>query len=193
MRSGESKAAHGKAVRIRFDSRGGNTPATEMFAGPDGRLAELPVPTRGGYTFAGWYTMAEDGEEVTAATVFRRHHTLCPLDKKRRSLCRIQSKSPRRTARRPDRPVMQLWGGAILYRRAGSVSETGTHEKKYNRNAPAGAAWPGRAFLEWRQKDPFIRRGDASQHSHIRGNLDATARCTRSIARTDTNNNRLHR
>lgn len=36
------KAAHGKAVRIRFDSRGGDTPVTEMFAGPDGRLAELP-------------------------------------------------------------------------------------------------------------------------------------------------------
>lgn len=70
------KAAHGKAVRIRFDSRGGDTPVTEMFAGPDGRLAELPVPTRGGYTFAGWYTMAEDGEEVTAATVFREDTTL---------------------------------------------------------------------------------------------------------------------
>ncbi|MCL2019137.1 MAG: InlB B-repeat-containing protein [Oscillospiraceae bacterium] len=42
----------------------------------DGRLASLPVPTRVGYTFIGWFSAATGGTEVTANTVFSANTTI---------------------------------------------------------------------------------------------------------------------
>lgn len=82
-----------------------------------------------------------------------------PLDKSGGAV-RIQSKSH---AGQPADRIVRLcscMGGAILYRRSRlPVSETGTHEKNIIVMPRPGAAWPGRAFLDGRQKDPFIRRG----------------------------------
>ena len=39
-------------------------------------IGELPTPTRAGYTFAGWWTEAEDGMEVTATTTVAADMTL---------------------------------------------------------------------------------------------------------------------
>ena len=53
---------------VTFDPNGGSvdpTSKTVTFGEPYG---ELPVPTRKGYTFDGWYTEAEDGTVVTADT-----------------------------------------------------------------------------------------------------------------------------
>ena len=53
---------------VTFDPNGGSvdpTSKTVTFSEPYG---ELPVPTRKGYNFAGWYTEAEDGTVVTADT-----------------------------------------------------------------------------------------------------------------------------
>ncbi|NLK55860.1 MAG: InlB B-repeat-containing protein, partial [Bacteroidales bacterium] len=53
---------------VTFDARGGTvTPAT-ITVTYDGAYGQLPVPTRTGYTFAGWFTAAEDGTQVTPDT-----------------------------------------------------------------------------------------------------------------------------
>ncbi len=45
---------------------GGTTAETDE----DGRLSDLPTPTRSGYTFGGWFTAAEGGERVSASWVY---------------------------------------------------------------------------------------------------------------------------
>ena len=53
---------------VTFDPNGGSvdpTSKTVTFGEPYG---ELPVPTRTGYDFLGWFTAAEDGDQVTANT-----------------------------------------------------------------------------------------------------------------------------
>ena len=57
---------------ITFDTNGGNvlTPNTAQ-TGTDGKLSSLPTPTRSGrYSFAGWYTAASGGTQVTLDNVF---------------------------------------------------------------------------------------------------------------------------
>lgn len=51
--------------------------ATTAKTDRDGRLVEeLPTPSRSGYTFIGWYTEAEEGEAVSAATKFEADATI---------------------------------------------------------------------------------------------------------------------
>ena len=50
---------------------GGNLPegmSAKMFVEYASTYGELPIPTRDGYVFDGWYTAAEGGEKVTSAT-----------------------------------------------------------------------------------------------------------------------------
>lgn len=56
---------------VTFDTAGGtlNRPAQQITEA-DGSLAGLYEPYREGYTFAGWFTLPEDGEKITADTVF---------------------------------------------------------------------------------------------------------------------------
>lgn len=56
---------------VTFDANGGEvTPASDI-TDTDGKLAELPTPTRSGrYIFKGWYTDAEEGTAVTTDTVY---------------------------------------------------------------------------------------------------------------------------
>ena len=54
---------------ITFDAAGGAcSVASAVTAG--GKLASLPTPTRAGYEFAGWFTAASGGTEVTTEMVF---------------------------------------------------------------------------------------------------------------------------
>ena len=53
---------------IHFDGNGGANPASQTTV--DGRLTSLPVSTRSGYDFLGWYTAASGGTRVTTGTVF---------------------------------------------------------------------------------------------------------------------------
>ena len=56
---------------VTFDAAGGTlSGGTTAVADQTGRLPELPVPSREGYSFAGWFTEAENGEKVTEDTVF---------------------------------------------------------------------------------------------------------------------------
>lgn len=61
----------GNTISVDFDSQGG-TPATyQESVAIGGSFSSLPEPTRGGYTFEGWYTgTGGTGTELTTSTVF---------------------------------------------------------------------------------------------------------------------------
>lgn len=62
---------------ITFDANGGNalTPAAAQ-TGRYGRLSMLPIPSRSGYYFDGWYTAPSGGAVVTADYVFTGDSTI---------------------------------------------------------------------------------------------------------------------
>jgi|GEM_PF-5189753 len=68
--AGNSHAAY----TITFDATGGTVSPATAATGADGRLASLPVPSRSGYTFDGWFTAG--GTQVTTSTVFAANTTV---------------------------------------------------------------------------------------------------------------------
>ena len=56
------------AYLITYDTNGGSENSTQTVTEGDS-LGSLSVPTREGYTFAGWYTEASGGTQITTATV----------------------------------------------------------------------------------------------------------------------------
>lgn len=64
---------------ITFDGNGGSTSTGSVKTGPDGRFSagsSIPVATRSGYIFDGWYTSRTGGMPVSSATVFDRDRTV---------------------------------------------------------------------------------------------------------------------
>lgn len=61
---------------ITFDANGGQCDTTSMYTDTTGKLSALPTPTRGGYTFDGWFTEQSGGTAVTAETVYDKNTTL---------------------------------------------------------------------------------------------------------------------
>jgi|GEM_PF-1834941 len=61
---------------ITFDANGGQCDTTSMYTDTTGKLSALPTPTRGGYTFDGWFTEKSGGTVVTAETVYSANTTL---------------------------------------------------------------------------------------------------------------------
>lgn len=61
---------------ITFDANGGQCDTTSMYTDTTGKLSALPTPTRGGYTFNGWFTEQSGGTAVTAETVYDKNTTL---------------------------------------------------------------------------------------------------------------------
>ncbi len=61
---------------ITFDANGGQCDTTNMYTDTAGKLSTLPTPTRGGYTFDGWFTEQSGGTAVTAETVYNANTTL---------------------------------------------------------------------------------------------------------------------
>ena len=56
---------------VTFDANGGTvSPTSGTTRVEDGRLADLPTPTRDGYTFDGWWTAATDGDSVAISNVY---------------------------------------------------------------------------------------------------------------------------
>ena len=62
--------------KITFDANGGQCDTTSMYTDTTGKLSALPTPTRGGYTFDGWFTEQSGGTMVTAETVYDENTTL---------------------------------------------------------------------------------------------------------------------
>ncbi len=54
---------------VTFDANGGSVSETTRKLSSGSAVGELPEPVRTGYAFMGWFTAAEDGVEITAATV----------------------------------------------------------------------------------------------------------------------------
>ncbi len=54
---------------VYFDPNGGRTPTEYKYVSYGSAYGELPVPTREGYTFKGWYTRLQYGVTVTEDTI----------------------------------------------------------------------------------------------------------------------------
>ncbi len=54
---------------IYFDANGGVVSEESKMASLNMEIGELPIPSRDYYTFDGWYSKAEGGEEITAETI----------------------------------------------------------------------------------------------------------------------------
>lgn len=65
----------GTEFTVNFDPNGGSvSPSSAVTA--DGKLTNLPTPTRGGYNFAGWYSEPVGGQPVTVNTAFTKNTTI---------------------------------------------------------------------------------------------------------------------
>jgi uncharacterized repeat protein (TIGR02543 family) len=61
---------------VTFNANGGNVAPATANTGEDGRLVSLPTPSRGSYSFDGWFTAVNGGTSVTASNVFSADTTL---------------------------------------------------------------------------------------------------------------------
>ena len=61
---------------ITFDKNEGTCASESAITSAEGKLAVLPIATRNGYTFNGWYTTTTDGIQVTTSTVFTSDTTI---------------------------------------------------------------------------------------------------------------------
>ena len=61
---------------ITFNANGGTVTLTNATTGTDGKLTNLPTPTRADHSFDGWFTAATGGQEVTTTTVFNSNTTI---------------------------------------------------------------------------------------------------------------------
>ncbi|MCL1832493.1 MAG: InlB B-repeat-containing protein, partial [Oscillospiraceae bacterium] len=61
---------------VTFNPRGGTVTPTTAVTDANRRLTSLPVPTRDGYTFMGWYTSATGGTAVTTANTYNADTTI---------------------------------------------------------------------------------------------------------------------
>lgn len=66
----------GTSHTITFNANGGAITTASMTTGTNGKLANLPTPTRDGYTFKGWFNKASSGEQITADTIFTSDATV---------------------------------------------------------------------------------------------------------------------
>ena len=75
---GEACSVCGAVIgyEITFDANGGQCDTTSMYTDTTGKLSALPTPTRGGYTFDGWFTEQSGGTAVTTETVYDKNTTL---------------------------------------------------------------------------------------------------------------------
>lgn len=60
---------------LTFNANGGTVSPTSMSIPYGSRYGSLPVPSRSGYTFNGWYTAATGGTKVSAATIMGAANT----------------------------------------------------------------------------------------------------------------------
>lgn len=65
-----------KDVTVTFDPNGGTVTPVSAVTGEDGTLSSLPVPTRDGYIFNGWYSAPSGGNKITTSTVFATNTTV---------------------------------------------------------------------------------------------------------------------
>lgn len=79
--SGKKMLCYGRpnydtSYTVSFDANGGECGKKNMIVAPQTAIGELPVPSRAGYTFEGWYTSATGGSPVTETTVVAGNMTV---------------------------------------------------------------------------------------------------------------------
>lgn len=72
----DNEAVMAYYYRITYDANGGSCMVASAEANASDKLADLAVPTRDGYIFAGWFTEKTGGEQVTTDTVFTDDTTI---------------------------------------------------------------------------------------------------------------------
>lgn len=55
---------------VTFDANGGTVNPTQISVSRGAPYGELPVPARSGFSFDGWFTSADSGEEITENSIF---------------------------------------------------------------------------------------------------------------------------
>src|SRR5699024_181533 len=61
---------------VTFDPNGGEEPSfSSIYVAVGGKVGELPVTSRSGHTFTGWFTAATGGTKVTVNTVVNENTT----------------------------------------------------------------------------------------------------------------------
>ena len=63
-------------VKIELNAVGGDCSISEISVNDSLPIGALPIPTRNGYNFDGWYTAASGGTKVTEETIFSANTTL---------------------------------------------------------------------------------------------------------------------
>jgi uncharacterized repeat protein (TIGR02543 family) len=63
------------SCNIFFNANGGSVTPVSINITPGTAIGTLPVPTRAGYTFLGWYTLSSGGTKVTGTTVVTKNTT----------------------------------------------------------------------------------------------------------------------
>lgn len=58
-----------KSQTVYFDANGGSTPQAAKNVTIGSVYGDLPIPTRSGYTFDGWYTSTSGGTQITSSTI----------------------------------------------------------------------------------------------------------------------------
>lgn len=66
----------GVGVTITFDAMSGTSPEATRAIESGSAIGSLPLATRTGYRFDGWYTLPEGGSEVTSSTTFENDTTI---------------------------------------------------------------------------------------------------------------------
>ena len=65
-----------QTIILTLDANGGSCAVKTLAAASGAAVGELPVPTRTGYTFAGWFTASSGGTQVTGESAFDANATL---------------------------------------------------------------------------------------------------------------------
>ena len=63
-------------VKVTFDANGGEVDTASTLVDKYSHIDELPVPTRNGFMFLGWFTAAAGGSQVTSSTGISKDMTL---------------------------------------------------------------------------------------------------------------------
>ncbi len=66
----------GVHYRITFDAQNGTANTTALTEGAGQTLLNLPIPTKAGYTFDGWFDAKTGGNVVTVETQFGENTTI---------------------------------------------------------------------------------------------------------------------
>lgn len=74
-KAGSSSSAKAPFI-IFFNAAGGYVSPTSAVTGLDGKLASLPIPSRSGYVFIGWYSEPDGGSLISTNTVFEDNSTI---------------------------------------------------------------------------------------------------------------------